>query len=86
MAKTTKTDSLLGTPQIEPLLLDAGRAAKVCGISRTTYLKLVRSGAIAPQPFRLGSRVLWSRYLLEDWIRAGCPHRTIWVEQRGQRL
>jgi excisionase family DNA binding protein len=61
-----------------PLLLTAGEAAGLCGVSKATWYRMHAAGKI-PLPVRLGRSVRWRREELESWIRAGCPAREKWV-------
>ncbi|MHB8180085.1 MAG: helix-turn-helix transcriptional regulator [Acidithiobacillus ferrivorans] len=57
--------------QIQPRALRANGASAYCGMSRSTYLKLV-SEKKAPQPRRLGPGVVvWDRVELDKWIESG---------------
>jgi predicted DNA-binding transcriptional regulator AlpA len=62
----------------DALLLDARRAATLCGVSRGHWLSLTAQG-LTPDPVRLGRRVLWRRAELESWVQAGCPPRCRWA-------
>ena len=66
-----------------PLLVDATGAARLCGISRSTFLRLDARGQIGPMSVRLGRRRLWSREALGAWIGAGCPPRCAWLARKG---
>jgi predicted DNA-binding transcriptional regulator AlpA len=55
-----------------PLAVDATKAARLCGIGRTTFLGLVNSGR-APPPLRLGRRCVWLVSELTTWLAAGAP-------------
>jgi excisionase family DNA binding protein len=58
-----------------PKLLRAPQVARTLGISERTLRRLVGAGH-APEPIRLGRRVLWSVEELDAWLQAGCPHLT----------
>lgn len=63
------------TQTIEPILLDAKRAAALLGgISRSHFLALHSSGRV-PLPVKLGRRTLWRRDLLEKFVAWNCPPR-----------
>ena len=71
-----------GTEQGAPrhLLLSAGQAAALCGVSRRTWWALHAAGK-TPLPVRLGRRTLWRASGpggLEAWVAAGCPPRDRW--------
>jgi predicted DNA-binding transcriptional regulator AlpA len=75
-------------PLQEPLMVDAKKAARMCGIGRTLWLDLKNAGRV-PTPIRLGGRVLWNTEELREWSRAGCPTQERWQQLRkdaeGQR-
>jgi excisionase family DNA binding protein len=73
----TKTHS-----QIEPLLLSSAKAAEVLNISRSMFYSLDSSGRIGPVAIKLGSRSLWSREELAEWVRADCPPRHEWQAKK----
>lgn len=58
----------------DKLLLSAGEAASVLGISRSALYALHSSGRL-PLPVKLGRRTLWRAEELRNWTRAGCPTR-----------
>jgi len=64
-------------PAIEPLLVDASAAARLCGISRTCWYTLISQGRVPPS-IRLGRRRLWLVENLRAWLRAGAPPRERW--------
>ena len=59
------------------LLVDANRAAGLCGLGRTSWLKLNAMGK-TPEPIRLGRRVLWRIAELRAWVDKDCPPRHKW--------
>jgi predicted DNA-binding transcriptional regulator AlpA len=59
-------------PVIDPLAVDARGAAKLLGISRSTFLSHVAAGA-APPPLRIGRRRIWAVATLERWLKDGAP-------------
>ncbi len=65
------------TTNSDPLLVDAKEAARMCGISISTWHTLVAAGK-TPAPVRLGRSVKWRRDELVAWIAAGCPARDKW--------
>ncbi len=71
---------------IDAEALAAPEAAKLCGVSRSTWLKLQASGRV-PRPVRLGRCVRWLRSELLAWLAAGCPSRERWdaIKPGGQR-
>ena len=67
--------STVGTaPSVVPALLDAKTAAKLCGVSRSTFLGWDSAG-LCPRRIKIGGRVLWSHAQLEKWASQGCPDR-----------
>lgn len=61
----------------EEMLIGAKAAAKMCGVSLSTWRKLNSMGKI-PEGIRLGRRLLWNRLELERWVDAHCPSREEW--------
>jgi predicted DNA-binding transcriptional regulator AlpA len=57
-----------------PAMLSAKEAARYCGVGETLWRELVREGR-APEPIYLHDRVLWSRTVLDEWIKGGCLSR-----------
>jgi predicted DNA-binding transcriptional regulator AlpA len=56
---------------VEPLLMSAPVAARVCGVSERTWWKLLAKGMV-PAPVRLGRRRLWQLSAVRDWVQGGC--------------
>lgn len=68
--------------RIEPLLVGAGAAARLCGIS-TKYWHILDTTGKVPLPVQaFGRRRLWSVRELDLWIQAGCPSRERWQKQK----
>jgi len=67
----------------DPLLIDLREAARLSGISLSTFLRLERTGRVGPRPIRLGRLVRIDRRELERWIAAGCPSRADWLRRRS---
>jgi predicted DNA-binding transcriptional regulator AlpA len=64
------------------LLIDATEAARLCGLSRTTWHMLVGAGK-APAQVHLPIRAArWNRSEIEGWVAAGCPDRKAWELMR----
>jgi predicted DNA-binding transcriptional regulator AlpA len=61
-------------PAAEPLLVDADRAASMCGISPASWYRLKAAGK-TPGPVKLGGRVLYRVADLRVWVALGCPPR-----------
>src|SRR4051812_40590779 len=58
---------------VEPLLVPAAEAAKLCGISEATWYRLKAAGK-TPAPLKLG-RVLYRLADLRLWVEWGCCDR-----------
>ncbi len=67
--------------QPEQLLLTAGQAATLLGVSERHFRALDASGRV-PRPVRLGRSVRWRRTELVAWLDAGCPSRDKWAAMR----
>lgn len=59
-------------PPMEPLLVNAGGAAQLCGVSENTWWKMKDSGR-CPAPVRVGRLCKWRVDELRKWIAQGCP-------------
>lgn len=81
MTSTTSTSTSAPTSSA-PLAVDAIRAAKLCGVSRSTWLELCRSGR-APQGVKLGRCRRWILAELMAWLGAGAPPRHKWTWKGG---
>jgi excisionase family DNA binding protein len=58
----------------EPLLWALEQAAAALNVSDRTLKRMARAGELpAGAVVRFGRRRLFSRLLLEDWCRKGCP-------------
>ncbi len=66
---------------IEPLLVGAGDAARILGMSRSYFCSLNQAGFIGPMPIRFGKKTLWGTDQLRQWVDAGCPQREVWVKR-----
>ena len=67
---------------LEPLLVSAEDAARLCGVARSTWLAMHSAGKI-PLPRSLGRRRLWSLEELREWVRCGTPSREAWETMRA---
>lgn len=65
----TNNQTLYATNDV---LITATEAARICGLSRSAFYKLVSRGH-APKPIKLGRAARWRRQEIHDWIAAGCP-------------
>lgn len=70
----------------DALLLSAAKAAGLLGVSRSLFYGLHSSGRLGPLPIKLGSRSLWRRAELAEWVRAGCPGREQWQRKKNEKL
>ena len=59
-------------PARPPLAVGASEAARLSGVSRSTWHKLVSAGG-APPPTRIGRRTVWHVATLDRWLALGCP-------------
>src|SRR5262245_32552182 len=71
-AETTRVPK--ATSLIEPLMVGADEAARLCGIGRSTWFRLKSAGK-TPKALRLGGRSLYSVADLKLWVTLGCPAR-----------
>jgi predicted DNA-binding transcriptional regulator AlpA len=62
---------------VEPLLVPASDAARMCGLSEASWYRLKAAGKV-PLPVRLGGRVFWRLDELRRWCAAGCPDLRNW--------
>lgn len=67
---------------LRPLLVDTTGVCALLSIGRTRLNQLIQSGQFGPQPVRIssGSKNLYRRMDLEQWIAQGCPPRAQWQE------
>jgi len=64
------------------ILVKAGEAAHLLGVSRAHFYRMHNAGKIPP-PVRLGGCVRWRVDELLDWIEAGMPNRQRWQAMKG---
>ncbi|MHC4414655.1 MAG: helix-turn-helix domain-containing protein [Planctomycetota bacterium] len=62
---------------LEPLLLTADQAGRLCSVSGRTWQRWSSEGAV-PAPVRIGRRRRWRTDELRQWVAAGCPARERW--------
>lgn len=67
------------------LLIDTKGLAEFLGVERKIIQQLIYCDRI-PLPVSLGLAEIhrWSVIELLEWVEAGCPRRTKWIEARGQ--
>ncbi|MBA7632895.1 hypothetical protein ES703_40451 [subsurface metagenome] len=68
MAKAKQIETL----PVEPLLLRAEQAAKLCGLSVSTWHEYRTSGRIPPS-IKIGKARLWRLDILRRWCQENCP-------------
>lgn len=75
-----------GAARPQPLAVGAADAARLAGISRSHWFRLVASGR-APAGLRLGSRRLWRVDEIDRWLAAGAPAGERWetMQREGTR-
>lgn len=64
--------------QIQPALLTIPQVCEYLNIARPTFYNLRASGKFAPLPVNLCSKVLYQKEEIENWVKAGLPHRKQW--------
>lgn len=75
------------TPEtIQPALLTIPQVCAYLNIARATFYKINATGAFGLLPIKLGTcrKVLYRKDEIENWIRAGCPHRKQWQIQKKE--
>jgi predicted DNA-binding transcriptional regulator AlpA len=70
--------------QCGSLMIDTRGMAEFLGVPAKVVAQLVYTDRI-PLPCRLGigKCYRWSILELLEWVEAGCPRRTQWIEMRG---
>jgi predicted DNA-binding transcriptional regulator AlpA len=68
--------------RVEPALLRARDAAKLCGISLASWWRWDAAGRM-PRGVKIGGARLWSRAELLAWIAAGCLERAEWQARQA---
>lgn len=69
----------------DPGLWDIHTARAYCGgVSEETWRSWDKAG-IVPAPLRLGGRVMWNAEEIKTWVKAGCPGRARWEEEKAAR-
>lgn len=80
---TTKRVGASSEPE-GPLLIPDVECARLAGISRTSWWKLVSAGRV-PACVKVGGSTRWHREEIGEWIKAGCPNREEWEQMNGER-
>jgi len=70
--------------EIAPALLNISQVCQLLNISRAEFYCLDESGKFAPLSTGLCRKRLYVRAEIENWIRAGLPHRKIWQIQKKE--
>lgn len=65
-------------------LLTADEVARMCGMSKSTFLRLSNSG-MAPASIKLERLRRWRRKEILAWIAAGCPRKNTKSKNTRQR-
>lgn len=65
---------------IEPVAVDAARAAAMLSISTSMFHRLLSSGRLGFKKIRLANKcVRYSTEEIREYSRAGCPSREQWL-------
>ncbi len=82
MAESVRPSSgdLHPNPSDEQFLTVKHLASKLSMSIRTVW-RLDASGKL-PKSIRIGNSVRWRRSEIEVWMRAGCPDRDTWEQQK----
>jgi excisionase family DNA binding protein len=64
--------------KIAPALLTIEQTCQLLNISRAEFYRLDQSGKFAPLSTGLCRKRLYIRAEVENWIKAGLPHRKQW--------
>jgi len=66
------------------LLLDTRMMAVFLGVPHPVLRRFLYTDRI-PLPLKLGMGrcIRWNLIELLEWVHAGCPHRSRWIEMRG---
>jgi predicted DNA-binding transcriptional regulator AlpA len=67
---------------VQPLLIPAPEAARLCGVSPATWWRL-HAAKRTPAPVKLAGRTLWRSEELRKWCEVGCPDRRAWEARQG---
>ena len=57
---------------VEPLLLRAEQAAKLCGLSKSSWYEYMSAGWVPPS-IKIGKARLWRLDILRKWASWDCP-------------
>ena len=60
------------TCQLEPLMLRAKEAARLCGLAVSTWSEHRSAGKLPPS-IKLGKARLWRMDVLRKWVEMDCP-------------
>ena len=70
---TTEQNKNKLVPMPEPLMLRAKDAARLCGLSSSTWYEF-RSAGMLPPSIKLGKARLWRLDVLRKWVELNCPN------------
>jgi len=70
----------------ENFLVSASEAARLVGLSRSSFYQAYSCGAIGPVGVRIGGlrKTLFDVDELRRWVSAGCPPRREWERDGGR--
>ncbi len=67
--------------------LDAARAARLIGVSRSLFYDYDRRGLVpAAVTLGTGEKKVWLKSELLAWLSSGAPTRSMWAQQRTAAL
>jgi len=74
-------------PPIFPVLVGDRDAARLLGVSRSTFLKWDSSGLLGPMSVSPGGikRRLWIAEELREWVLSGMSRRELWIELKEKK-
>ena len=75
-------EGALGRAKLAPLVVDAAGLGEILLLSERTVYRLHDAGRI-PAAIKLGSATRWHIPTIEEWLRAGAPHRRQWEARRA---
>ena len=59
--------------ELEPLMVDAKTASRMCGVSERLWYTLISTGQ-APPSVKLGGRRLWKLSTVRQWVEWNLPN------------
>jgi predicted DNA-binding transcriptional regulator AlpA len=70
----TRSATRSDTSDPPPVLIGKQQAARMCGLSRSTW-DTYRAAGWVPDGVRIGNVLRWRVDALREWIEAGCPRQ-----------